>query len=135
MRIHSGEKPFKCKVCDRSFAHSSSLKSHLQSHADKDKDQDHVKSSDKNDQDHSEEFQDNDMDSSIDANDYCVDNHDVENIDNVEEDSDKDEHEEEQVPVDQETFMIDESGRKWTRILHNVSIQEADDFCKIMLGM
>ena len=68
--IHSEEKPFICKVCDRSFDHSSSLRSHLQSHADKDKDQDHVKSSDKNDQDHSEEFQDNDMDSSIDANNY-----------------------------------------------------------------
>ena len=67
--------------------------------------------------------------------DHEFNNHYVENIDNVKEASDKDEIEEEQVPVDPESIMIDESGRKWTRILHNVSIQEADDFCKNMLGM
>ena len=46
------------------------------------------------------------MDSSIDDNDYCVDNH------YVEEDSDKDEKDEEQVPVDPGSIMIDETGRK-----------------------
>ena len=94
-----------------------------------------MRKTDKNDQDYSEKFQDNDVDSSIDDNDYCVDNHDIENIDNVEEDSDKDENEEEQVTVDPGSIMIDESGRKWTRILHNVSIQEADDYFKNVLGM
>ena len=67
--------------------------------------------------------------------DNCVDNHYVENIDNVEEVSDKDEIEEEQVPVDPGSIMIDESGRKWTRILYNVSIQEADDYFRDKLGM
>ena len=67
--------------------------------------------------------------------DNCVDNHYVKNIDNVEEASDKNENEEEQVPVDHESIMIDESGRKWTRILHNVSIQEADDYFRDKLGM
>ena len=57
------------------------------------------------------------MDSCIDFNDYCVDNH------YVEEDSDKDENEEEQVPIDPGSIMIDETGRKWTRILQNDSIQ------------
>ena len=37
-------------------------------------------------------------------------------------------------PVDPETIMIDEQGRKWKEILHNVSIREADDYFK-NLGM
>ena len=37
-------------------------------------------------------------------------------------------------PIDPETIMIDEQGRKWREILHNVSIREADDYFK-NLGM
>ena len=29
MRTHSGEKPYKCEVCDKMFAQSTSLKNHM----------------------------------------------------------------------------------------------------------
>lgn len=32
MRTHTGEKPYKCKYCDRAFAQSNDLMKHLKSH-------------------------------------------------------------------------------------------------------
>ena len=104
---------------------------HMKSYGVEDKDQDN--SSDKGKDQH-EKIQDHDKNKLQVETDFIV-IHDIENIDNVEEDSDKDENDEEQVPVDSESIMIDESGRKWTRILHNVTIQEADDYFRVKLGM
>ena len=85
--------------------------------------------------DNVEEDSDDDEYEELVSVDHKLNDHYVENIDNVEEDADKDENEEEQVPVDPESIMIYESGRKLTRILHNVSIQEADDYFRDKLGM
>jgi len=128
--------------------------------SDKGKDQDHINSSYESGNDQHEKIQDkNKLQVETDFN----VNHDDENIENIEEDIDVDENEEEplpeesiivdeninnnkedinvdengaeQVPVDPESIMIDESGRKWTRILYNVSSQEAEEYFKDKLEM
>ena len=32
MRVHTGERPYTCKICARSFSHSTALKLHLRMH-------------------------------------------------------------------------------------------------------
>jgi hypothetical protein len=32
MRVHTGERPYSCKICSRAFSHSTALKLHLRMH-------------------------------------------------------------------------------------------------------
>ena len=88
-------------------------------------------------QDHDEDKyvgdQDHDKDKYAGDKDHDEDSEVVFNDDKDQDDDDEDEQQELD-PVDPETIMIDEQGRKWREILHNVSIREADDYFK-NLGM
>ena len=101
-----------------------------QEYKDHDVGYDEVKDHDDNDHADEDKVHGTDVDHGEDKDNFIL------SIDDEDKNKEKTNNDERQEldPIDPETIMIDEQGRKWREILHNVSIREADDYFK-NLGM